>query len=125
MKPITPSAHGYLDYVTVAVFLLAPKLLGFDGLPALLSWTVGRRAFGAHASNGFPARLAPLAAIFNSRMDQRESLVPHWSSSPSWREFSDGGSASGFYLLMGLVIIAVGWLTDYSGGTEQALRPSL
>ena len=40
MKPITPSTHGYLDYVTVAVFLLAPKLLGFEGLPALLSWTL-------------------------------------------------------------------------------------
>jgi hypothetical protein len=30
MKPITPITHGYLDYVTVAVFLLAPKLLGFE-----------------------------------------------------------------------------------------------
>jgi hypothetical protein len=38
--------------------------------------------------------------------------------------FSDSGLASGFYLLMGLVIIAVGWLTDYSGGAKQALSPS-
>jgi len=39
--------------------------------------------------------------------------------------FSGGGSAFGFYLLMGLVIIAVGWLTDYSGETKQALNRSL
>jgi hypothetical protein len=35
--------------------------------------------------------------------------------------FSDGRLTSGFYLLMGLVIIVVGWLTDYSGGAKQAL----
>ena len=40
MKPITPVTHGYLDYFTVAVFLLAPNLLGLNGLPALLSWTL-------------------------------------------------------------------------------------
>ena len=32
MKPITPTMHGYLDYLTVVVFLAAPKLLGLDGL---------------------------------------------------------------------------------------------
>ena len=32
---------------------------------------VGRRAFGARVSNRFPARLAPLAAILDSRMDRK------------------------------------------------------
>jgi hypothetical protein len=32
--------------------------------------------------------------------------------------------AFGFYVFMGLVIVAVGWLTEYSAGERQALRPS-
>ena len=40
MKPITPTIHGYLDYLTVVAFSGAPKLLGLDGLPASLSWTL-------------------------------------------------------------------------------------
>ena len=54
MKPITPITHGYFDYVTVAVFLLAPKLLGFEGLPALLSWTLAGVHLALTLATDFP-----------------------------------------------------------------------
>ena len=38
MKPLTARLHGYLDYLTVLIFLAAPAVLGFSGLPAQLSW---------------------------------------------------------------------------------------
>jgi hypothetical protein len=38
---------------------------------------------------------------------------------------SAGGWVSGFYMLMGIVIIAVGWLSDYAGETKEAFNPSL
>ena len=31
MKIISPRAHGALDYLTVAIFLLAPRPLGLTG----------------------------------------------------------------------------------------------
>ena len=41
-KPITPRAHGILDYATVAIFLNAPMVLGFSGTPsAILYWLAG------------------------------------------------------------------------------------
>ena len=38
MKIISPRMHGYLDYVTVVAFLLAPTLIGLTGLPAMLAY---------------------------------------------------------------------------------------
>jgi hypothetical protein len=40
LKIITPHIHGYLDYVTVVVFLLAPTLLGLTGIPAMLAYAL-------------------------------------------------------------------------------------
>lgn len=40
MKIITPRVHGYLDYVTVVVFLLTPTLLGLTGIPAMLAYAL-------------------------------------------------------------------------------------
>ncbi|GLI95786.1 hypothetical protein [Methylocystis echinoides] len=124
MKPITPSAHGYLDYVTVAVFLLAPKLLGFDGLPALLSWTLAGVHLALTLVTDFPLGWRPWLPFWIHGWIER-IVGPALVLVAFLVKFSEGGSAFGFYLLMGLVIIAVGWLTDYSGGTKQALRPSL
>lgn len=38
MKILTPRFHGYLDYLTVIVFLAAPLLLGLEGLSAIISY---------------------------------------------------------------------------------------
>ena len=120
MKPITPITHGYLDYVTVAVFLLAPKLLGFEGLPALLSWTLAGVHLALTLATDFPLGWLRWLPFWIHGWIERivgpalvlVAFVPN---------FSGGGSAFGFYMLMGLVIIAVGWLTDYSGPPMKAV----
>jgi hypothetical protein len=123
MKLITSNAHGYLDYLTVVVFLVAPKLLGFEGLPAFLCWTLAGVHLALTLATDFPLGW--------------RSWLPFWIH--GWIErivgpalvlvaflpnFFDSGLAFGFYLFMGLVIVAVGWLTDYSRGAKQALSPS-
>jgi hypothetical protein len=40
MNTITPRVHGYLDYVTVVVLLLAPTLIGLTGFPAQLAYAL-------------------------------------------------------------------------------------
>jgi hypothetical protein len=40
MKVITDTNHGILDYVTVALFALAPSLFGFAGTAALISYAL-------------------------------------------------------------------------------------
>ena len=41
MKVITPRAHGWLDLVTVAVFLAGPSLFGLSSGAATLSYAIG------------------------------------------------------------------------------------
>jgi hypothetical protein len=120
MKLITPSAHGYLDYLTVVVFLAAPKILGFEGLPALLSWTLAGVHLALTLATDFPLGLRPWLPFWIHGWIER-IVGPALVIVAFLPNFSDGRLTSGFYLLMGLVIIAVGWLTDYSGGSKQAL----
>lgn len=123
MKPITPNTHGYLDYVTVLLFLLAPTTLGFDGLPAMLSWTLAGVHLALTLVTDFPLGLRRLLPFWLHGWVERivgpalvlVAFVPSVSSA---------GWAFAFYLLMGLVIVAVGWLTDYSSSPAQALSQS-
>src|ERR1700723_3468449 len=40
MKVISDTAHGILDYLTVAIFALAPSILGLTGYAALVSYAL-------------------------------------------------------------------------------------
>jgi hypothetical protein len=68
-----------------------------------MSWLEGER--GRDSSNKRRARSPALSAVLIA-------FLPG---------FSNTGSAFVFYVLMGLVIIAVGWLTDYSGPPTKVL----
>ena len=113
MKPVTPSIHGYLDYFTVVVFLLAPKLLGFDGLPALLSWMLAGVHLVLTLVTNFPLGWRPWLPFWIHGWIERV-VGPALVLIAFLPSISAAGSAFTFYILMGFVIIAVGWLTDYS-----------
>lgn len=121
MKPITPTIHGYLDYLTVVVFLAAPKLLGLDGLPAWLCWTLAAVHMALTLVTDFPLGWRPWLPFWIHGWVER-IVGPALVLIAFLPNFSSSSSAFGFYLFMGLVIVAVGWLTDYSAGTKQALR---
>ena len=40
MKILSDTTHGILDYLTVALFVLAPSLFGFSGTAALISYAL-------------------------------------------------------------------------------------
>ncbi|RNJ49199.1 hypothetical protein [Methylocystis hirsuta] len=112
MKPLTARLHGYLDYLTVLIFLAAPSVLGFGGVAAKLAWLLAgvhlamtlvtkfplgvfrRLAFTLH---GWVERIVGPALIAVAFLPDIFSVKP----------------AFAFFAGMGLVIIAVGWLTDY------------
>ena len=120
MKPISPIVHGYLDYLTVAVFLLAPSLLGFEGLPAMLSWMLAGVHLALTLVTDFPLgwrRWLP----FSIHGWIERVVGPTLVLIAFLPGFSGAASAFAFYALMGLAIIAVGWLTDYSRAPAEAL----
>jgi hypothetical protein len=122
MKPITPTIHGYLDYLTVVVFLAAPKLLGLDGLPALLSWTLAGVHLALTLITNFPLGWRPWLAFWIHGWVER-IVGPALVLIAFLPNFYGNSSAFGFYLVMGLVIVAVGWLTDYSARAKQTFNP--
>ncbi|MGA8169258.1 MAG: hypothetical protein WB816_00235 [Methylocystis sp.] len=122
MKPITATIHGYLDYLTVVVFLAAPKLLGLDGLPALLSWTLAGVHLALTLITDFPLGWRPWLPFWIHGWVER-IVGPALVLIAFLPNISSSGLAFGFYLFIGLVIVAVGWLTDYSSGAKKALRP--
>ena len=40
MKILSDTTHGILDYLTVALFVLAPSLFGFSGTAAIISYAL-------------------------------------------------------------------------------------
>jgi hypothetical protein len=123
MKFITPSIHGYLDYLTVGVFLAAPNLVEFEGLPALLSWTLAGVHLALTLATDFPLGWRPWLPFWIHGWIER-IVGPALVLIAFLPVFFSSSSAFGFYVFMGLVIVAVGWLTDYSAGAIQAPRPS-
>lgn len=110
MKPITPLMHGYLDYFTVAVFLLAPTLLGLPSDAGLLSYALAVIHLAMTLFTDFPLGAAKIIPFKIHGWVERIVgpallLVPFL--------FGFTGAAFIFYLLMGVVIIIVGLLTDY------------
>lgn len=113
MKFIEARLHGYLDYLTVLIFLAAPTVFGLGGAPATLSWLLA----GVHLA-------MTLATKFPLGLFRRLSFVLH-----GWVErivgpaliaiaflpgISGNRTAFAFFVGMGIVVVTVGWLTNYA-----------
>lgn len=54
MKVLSHTTHGIVDYATVAMFALAPTILGFAGLAAIVSYALAVIHFLMTALTGMP-----------------------------------------------------------------------
>jgi hypothetical protein len=118
-KPVSARAHGVLDYATVAAFLNAPMVFGFHGTPAAIAyWTAGIHLLMTGCTDfplGFfrwiPFRIHGaielLAAIF--------FLAAPWVFG-----FAQEVAARNFFLAIGIVVLVVVAVTDYS---QRVVRP--
>ncbi|HXH76595.1 MAG TPA: hypothetical protein VNJ08_16605 [Bacteriovoracaceae bacterium] len=112
MKLLNERIHGYLDYVVVISFLLAPSLFGFSGLPAILSYLLA----GVHL-------LLTLFTDFSTGLFKVLSLKIHgWielvvaptlAGLPWLAGFSDLQSARNFYIGAGVIVFLTWLVTDY------------
>ena len=121
MKVLSPRAHGVMDYLSAALFYLAPALFDFGGTPAIVSRVL---AVGYLAFSLLTAYPLGLARVIQFRMhvafDGVLALV--LLAAPWLFGFSDVESARNFFLAMGVVSIVVVTLTDARAAeTEHAL----
>lgn len=113
---LSPRVHGYLDYATVLLFVLAPSVLGLVGLAATLSYVLAAVHLLMTLVTAFPMGMTSLVPF--KLHGTVELVVGVVLVALAFLLFE--GTARGFYLVMGLVILAVWAATDYVGRTTVA-----
>lgn len=121
-KPISARVHGVLDYAFVAAFLNAPMVLGFQHTRAsvLSYWLTGIHLlltgctdFPLGAFKWIPFRVHGAFEVVAGLL----VLVAPWIFG-----FSDVGPGRNFFVAMGVIILIVVALTDYTLRVDVPLR---
>ena len=118
MKLISPRIHGYLDIVTVLLFLLAPTLFGLNQLPAWLAYSLAVVHLIVTLTSDFPLGIVKIIPFPIHGWIER-IVGPTLVAIPFILDFSTDEIARNFYIAAGIVIIAVGLLTDYRNNKIQ------
>ncbi len=110
MKIISSTQHGYLDYLTVILFLVAPTIIGLTGMSGTIAYALAGIHLAMTLVTDFPLGVKKLVPFAIHGWVER-IVGPALVLLPFVLGFE--GSAKGFYIVIGLVIILVGLLTDY------------
>jgi hypothetical protein len=111
VKIISDKVHGALDYLTVAIFALAPTVLGLTGFSALVSYALAAVHLALTLFTNMPlgvVKMIPMRAHALVEMLVGPVLVVAAVAVPNIL-----GSGRDFFLLMGVVIFAVWLLSNY------------
>jgi hypothetical protein len=111
MKVISDTSHGILDYVTVAIFALAPGILGLIGFAAFVSYALAAIHLVMTLLTNMPLgvfKIIPMRFHALVEMLVGPVLVIAALAFPTIL-----GDKRGFFLVMGLVIVAVWLLSSY------------
>lgn len=111
MKPISSRAHGVLDYLTVALFALAPTLFGLTGTAATLAYALAAVHLVMTLMTAFPMGVVPVVPFRVHGIV--ELLVAISLMGIGMFNFGTETTAGLFYLLVGLVILVVWLLSSY------------
>ena len=114
MKIINPRIHGILDYVVVVLFLLAPTLIGFSGIPMILAYALAGIHLALTLVTDFPLGVVKLIP-FTIHGWIEYAVGPVLVLVPFIFGFDADVPARYFYIVVGITIIAVALLTDYKG----------
>ena len=112
MKILSDTTHGILDYVTVALFVLAPSLFGFTGTAAIISYALAGIHLAMTLLTNMPLgviKIIPMKLHAFVEMLVGPVLVVGALAFPAL--VADG---RGFFIAVGIVIIAV-WLLSHYG----------
>src|SRR5438876_208678 len=117
MKILNPKVHGVLDYVVVVLFLAAPSVFGFAGMPAKLSYGLAGVHLLVTIFTKFPLGLVKLLPFTIHGLI--EFVVSFALMATPWLlGFASDLSARNFYVGTGVLFLVVWVLTDYKQNYE-------
>lgn len=112
MKLLSPRVHGVIDYLFAALFLLAPTIFQFNGLPATLATGIAVTHLTLTMCTAFPLGLVkafPFRAHGWFELVTGTSLV----LSPWIFSFSETLAARNFFLGSGVALLGVWLFSEY------------
>ena len=124
MKVISPRMHGYLDFLTVILFLFAPTLFGLNQVPAMLAYSLAVVHLIVTLASDFPFGIVKIISFTVHGWIER-IVGPLLVAVPFILGFANEEIARNFYIAAGFVIIIVGVLTDYQGKVKGPTMRSI
>lgn len=117
MKILSPRVHGYLDYVVVVAFALAPSLFGFSAMPTRVSYALAVVHLLMTLMTRFPLGIVKMIPF--TIHGGIEFIVSFTLLTLPWLlGFADEGAARNFYLAFGVVVFLVWLTTDYKAADD-------
>ncbi len=110
MKVLSPKIHGYLDYITVVIFLVAPTFLSLEGVPMILAYALAIIHFTMTILTDFPLGAFKLISL---KIHGIVEFVVGLAIPVTPFILGFEGASFAFYLGVGIVIFVVGHITDY------------
>ena len=110
MKVLSPMLHGYLDFLTVIIFAVAPTVFGFGGTPAYIAYALAAIHLVLTLTTAFPKGIigiVPFAVHGLIEIVVAIVLV----ILPFVLGFTD--APRNFFIGIGIVIFLVWLLSDY------------
>ncbi|MGE5275854.1 MAG: hypothetical protein ACM3SU_02560, partial [Acidobacteriota bacterium] len=104
MRILSARIHGMLDFVVVAVFLLAPLLVGLGGSPAAISYALAVVHLLLTLMTRFPAGRWKIVPFFVHGIVELVVGIALLIL-PSFAGYSPGSPARRFYLAIGAAIL--------------------
>lgn len=111
-KLLSPQVHSFIDYALVALFLAAPYLFGFTGLPATLCYVIALVHAGMTLITAFPGgvlKIIPFPIHGYLELAAGAALI----AMPWLAGFAALEMARNLFLAAGAAVVAVWLLTDY------------
>lgn len=125
-RPLSPRAHGYMDYLSVVVLALSPSLFDFGGLPAILCYAFAVVLLGLSLLTAYPLGAAKVIP-FPLHGTMEAISAPLLILAPFLFGFSRDISARNFFIVAGVALGGLYLMTNYRaaerpGGTASVRR---
>ena len=120
MKIISPTLHGVLDYLTCALFLVAPSLFGFTGTYATVCYLLAGGYLVISLLTNMPLGALQLLPFWlHGRLELVSGFV--FIASPWLFGFANAnGVARNFFVAMGVVFLVVFLCTQWRTQEQRA-----
>jgi hypothetical protein len=111
---IGPHIHGIIDYASVIMLAMAPRVTGFNGKPAMICYALAVVHLALTLLTRFP--LGALKVVGFPLHGAIELLVSLLLIVLPWlANFSKGVLNTRFFVAFGLLLFVIWLLTDYRG----------